>query len=465
MYGIIVLLIYALIMIGATVFFTKKAKNTDDFHVANRNLGTIISMLSIAATWIWAPALFVSSTQAYSTGVPGLFWFLVPNVLCLIFFIPFAKKIREKMPNGVTLSGYMGQTYQSDKVKGIYIFQLGGLSVLSTAVQLLAGSQVLHLLTGIPFWLITILLAIIAFSYSQFSGIKASVTTDVIQIGMILIGCAIILPLSFKYSGGMSTLLNGLGGITGEYTSLFDKRGLTVLLSYGLPTTIGLISGPFGDQSFWQHTFSIKKNSIGKAFFFGALIFGLVPLSMGLVGYISAGAGFLATDTSMVNFEFISSILPQWVLVPFLFMIISGLLSTVDSNLCSAASFTCDFAIKDKQDNIKKSKLVMIALLVVAICIANIPGITVTHLFLFYGTFRASTLLPTVLTLKGKKLSSNGIFIGILCSLFIGLPVYSAGALYNIPVLQTVGSLLSLLLSGTVAIAMTRLEANKIASR
>lgn len=465
MYGLIVLLIYALIMIGATVFFTKKTKNTDDFHVANRNLGTVISMLSIAATWIWAPALFVSSTQAYKTGIPGLFWFLIPNVLCLMFFIPFAKKIRKEMPNGVTLSGYMGETYQSNKVKGIYIFQLGGLSVLSTAVQLLAGSQVLHLLTGIPFWLITILLALIAFSYSQFSGIKASVTTDVIQIGMILIGCAIILPLSLKYSGGMSTLLNGLGGITGEYPSLFDKSGLAVLLSYGLPTTIGLISGPFGDQSFWQRTFSIKKNSIGKAFFFGALIFGLVPLSMGLVGYIAAGAGFLATDSSMVNFEFISSILPQWVLVPFLFMIISGLLSTVDSNLCSAASFTCDFAIKDKQDNIKKSKLVMFALLVIAICIANIPGITVTHLFLFYGTFRASTLLPTVLTLKGKKLSSNGIFIGILCSLFIGLPVYSVGALCSIPLLQTTGSLLSLSLSGIVATAMTRLEANKNASR
>lgn len=86
MYGIIVLTIYALIMIGATVFFTKISNNTDDFHVANRNLGTVISMLSIAATWIWAPALFVSSTQAYSTGIPGLFWFLVPNVLCLIFF-------------------------------------------------------------------------------------------------------------------------------------------------------------------------------------------------------------------------------------------------------------------------------------------------------------------------------------------------------------------------------------------
>lgn len=465
MYGIIVLLIYALIMICATVFFTKKSKNTENFHVANRNLGTVISMLSIAATWIWAPALFVSSTQAYKTGLPGLFWFLIPNVLCLMIFIPFAKKIRNEMPNGVTLSGYMGETYQSKKVKGIYIFQLGGLSILSTAVQLLAGSQVLHLLTGMPFWLITILLALIAFSYSQFSGIKASVTTDVIQIGMILVGCAVILPLSLKYSGGISSLFNGLGGITGEYTSLFDKKGLSVFLSYGLPTTIGLISGPFGDQSFWQRTFSIKRNSIGKAFFFGALIFGLVPFSMGLVGYIAAGSGFIASDASMVNFEFISRLLPQWVLVPFLFMIISGLLSTVDSNLCSAASFTCDFAIKDKNDNIKKSKLVMAVLLLIAIFIANIPGITVTHLFLFYGTFRASTLLPTVLTLKGKKLSSNGIFIGVIFSLLIGMPVYSVGALCNIPILQTAGSLLSLLLSGIVAIAMTRLEASKNASR
>ena len=455
MYGIIVLGIYALLMIGATILFTKKTRKTDNFHVADRRIGGLIATLSIAATWIWAPALFTSSTQAYNNGVAGLFWFLVPNVLCLIIFIPFAKKMRQEYPTGVTLSGYMGMKY-GKQVKGAYQFQLGGLAILSTAVQLLAGSQMLSFITGAPFLLMTILLAVVAFSYSQFSGIKASVTSDVLQIAIILVGCAIIVPFAFKNGGGMSTLLNGLGGATGEFKSLGGKSGLNVFLSFGLPTTIGLLSGPFGDQSFWQRTFSIRKESIGKSYFFGALLFGIVPLSMGMLGYLAAGSGFVAKDSSMVNFEFISSILPKWTFIPFLFMIISGLLSTVDSNLCSAASLTCDLVRKQsREQNIKMSKLVMVVLLVIAIAIANIPGITVTHLFLFYGTLRASTLLPTVITLHGKELNPRGVFVGIVCSLIIGLPVFAYGSLTGIAIYKTIGSLLSVSLSGIIATLST----------
>ena len=42
------------------------------------------------------------------------------------------------MPFGITLSGYMAEKYQSVGVKRVYLFQLIGLSVLSTGVQLLA---------------------------------------------------------------------------------------------------------------------------------------------------------------------------------------------------------------------------------------------------------------------------------------------------------------------------------------
>lgn len=64
------------------------------------------------------------------------------------------------------------------------------------------------------------------------------------------------------------------------------------MLSFGLSTAIGLISGPFGDQSFWQRAFSVKKGMIGKAFMVGALLFALVPISMGAMGFIAAGSGF-----------------------------------------------------------------------------------------------------------------------------------------------------------------------------
>jgi Na+/proline symporter len=283
-----------------------------------------------------------------------------------------------------------------------------------------------------------------------------------VQLGIILLGCALIVPWLLSKAGGVDTVIAGLGAISGNYSSLTSETGLTVFLGFGLPTAIGLISGPFGDQCFWQRTFSIRKDKLGRSFFFGALLFGLVPLAMGMVGYAAAGSGFIANDSSMVNMEFIMSLLPAWVLAPFMMMVLSGLLSTVDSNLCAAASMTTDWQMAGKlenADNIKVSRRVMVALLIVSILIANIPGLTVTYLFLFYGTLRASTLLPTVMTLLGKKLNANGVFAGVVASLCIGLPIFAIGNIANLSTFKTVGSLTTVLLSGIVALVASRKEA------
>ena len=455
MFGIIILAVYAALMIGVTLMFTRKATNGESFHVADRRIGPVIAAMSVAATWIWAPSLFTSSEMAYTRGIPGMFWFTVPNVLCLILFIPFARKIREQYPEGITLTGYMNERYHSGKVKGIYSFQLGALSVLSTAVQLLAGGKTLALLTGLPFWSMTLALAAIAYSYSRFSGLKAAIATDIVQLGIILLGGGLLVALSLHMAGGIDTVRVGLGSISGEYTSLTSASGIEVLLGYGLPMAIGLISGPFGDQCFWQRAFAIRKDRIGRAFFAGALLFALVPLSMGTVGFLAAGAGFIANDAGMVNFEFVSSLLPAWVLVPFLCMIVSGLLSTVDSNLCAAASLTTDWLGIGK-DTVQTSRRTMLCLLAVAIAIANIPGLTVTYLFLFYGTLRASTLLPTVMTLLGKKLTGKGVLIGVLTALCVGLPIFAYGNLAGLPAVKAAGSLTTVLSSGIVAAIASR---------
>lgn len=331
MYGIFVLSVYAIIMLGATVFLTKRETVAEKFHVGDRNMGTLQSAMSIAATWIWAPALFVSAEKAYANGFVGLFWFLVPNVLCLLLFIPFARKIRERMPKGISLAGFMGEAY-TGKVRGIYIFQLGSLSVLSTGVQLLAGGKILSAITGIPMFPMTVILAAIAYSYSQFSGIKASVLTDAVQMTIMLAVCAVLIPWALSMPGNTEALVQGITGVTGEYTSLFGKSGMQVLLGFGIPTAIGLFAGPFGDQCFWQRAFSIRENRIRRAFTLGALLFAIVPLSMGVLGFVAAGKGFVPYDSGVVNFELVSNLFPKWVMIPFLFMVVSGLLSTVDSN-------------------------------------------------------------------------------------------------------------------------------------
>lgn len=451
--ALFVLLVYTLMMFGAIVLMTKKEDNVERFCVGDRNAGWIISALSISATWIWAPALFTSTENAYTRGFAGLFWFLVPNVLCLILFIPYAKKIREEMPEGITLSGYMYEKYQSKAVKNIYLFQLGALSALSTGVQLLAGSKILSMLTGIPFAAMTIIMAVIAFSYSQFSGIKASILTDAGQMVFMLAAGIGFAAFGVKNGGGLETLVTGLGGATGDAGSLFSKRGWEIFLGFGLPTTIGLISGPFGDQCFWQRVFCVRKDRIGRAFFVGALLFGIVPLSMGMLGFIGSGMGYVAADTGIINFELISILFPAWAVIPFLFMIVSGLLSTIDSNLCAISSLTTDIF---KKKTLGKTKLSMILLLAVGIAAANIPGLTVTHLFLMYGTLRAASLLPTVFTLKGIELKPGGIVAGIISALVIGLPVFGYGNMQGIAVYKTAGSLLTVILSGVVALAVSR---------
>ncbi|MDR2740105.1 MAG: hypothetical protein LBB68_09805 [Treponema sp.] len=443
--GIIMFAAYAVFMVLVTVFVTRKPKDTLEFHVADRNMGTIRSALSIAATWIWAPALFVSAERAYLQGSIGLFWFLAPNVLCLILFIPFAKRIRERMPQGVTLSGFMGEQYGIG-TRRVYLFQLSALSVLSTGVNLLAGAAVLKTITGLPFPLLTVILAAIAYSYSRFSGIKASVITDAVQMILILAACFLFVPWAI-HRNGFESLITGLSGPGGVYGNIFSGTGLEVFLSFGLPTAIGLIVGPFGDQNFWQRAFSIRREKIGKAFFLGAVAFGIVPLSMGFLGYIARGSGFTPDNPGVVNLEIVTSLFPAWSTLPFVFMLVSGLLSTVDSNLCAMASLTTDIT---KSENMAVPRGAMLLNLALGILIANIPGMTITNLFLFYGTLRASTFAPTVMALQGKGL--QWVTPGVMIALLAGLPVFAWGTFANLSIVKVAGSLITLGASGAVAL-------------
>lgn len=462
MYGIIVLSVYAIIMLGATVFLTKRETVAEKFHVGDRNMGTLQSAMSIAATWIWAPALFVSAEKAYANGFVGLFWFLVPNVLCLLLFMPFARRIRERMPQGISLAGFMGEQYHSAKVKGLYLFQLGSLSALSTGVQFLAGGKILSTITGIPMFPMTAMLAAIAYSYSQFSGIKASVLTDAVQMTIMLAVCAVLIPWALSMPGNLTALQQGVTGVSGNYTSLFSESGMQVLFGFGIPTAIGLFAGPFGDQCFWQRAFSIRENRIRRAFTLGALLFAIVPLSMGVLGFVAAGRGFIPIDSGTVNFELVSNLFPRWVMIPFLFMVVSGLLSTADSNLCAISSLTaelpCVTKLVSNADKLRAAKWSMLAILAAGLLIANIPGMTVTHLFLFYGTLRSATLLPTVFTLISVKTSAKGVYVGIILSLCCGLPVFAYGSIYGLSQYKTLGSLLTVLTAGVASYSITRWE-------
>jgi len=464
--GWLIMIGYFILMIGATYFLTSKLEKTKLYYLAaERRVPLVMGAFSIAAAWVWAPALFIAAQKAYQEGIVGLFWFTAPNVACLVVFAFFIEKLRKRIPEGYTLSGYVLDRF-STRVHNMYLLELCGLSTCCFAVQLLAGGTVIATLTGIPLLQVTVVLSLIALSYTYWKGLKASILSDYLHMAFIVIIGFTLIPWTIIKAGGFQAVIAGLGGITGKYTSLFDENGLKVFLSFGLPATIGLMSGPFGDQAFWQRGFALKENVVRRAFIWAAVIFATVPLTMSTLGFIAAGMGMKVPSAQLVNLEVIVKFLPYWCLIPFIYMLIMGLSSTLDSSLSAISSIGGhDFARRfDHQGNpVDFGRKYMVALAVVAIGIANIPGMQILYLFLFYATLRSSTLLPTVtMILRPDRLSERGMFYGIMASLLIGLPIFAYGNFNKIVPFIVIGSLATVLISGLTVWISTAVKAGKL---
>jgi len=69
--AVVLLVVYGLILFVLSYILNKKDKSFKSFMVANRKVGVLVASFSIAATWIWAPALFVSAQKAFQQGLVG----------------------------------------------------------------------------------------------------------------------------------------------------------------------------------------------------------------------------------------------------------------------------------------------------------------------------------------------------------------------------------------------------------
>ena len=459
----------------ALVFFLRKRERTkEEFLVASRSMPWLLTAFSMAATWVWAPSMFVASEKAYTQGIAGVFWFVVPNVLTLVLFAFFANKMRKLRPEGWTFPDYIREKY-SNRCHTLYLIESFGLQTMSFAVQLLAGATIFSKITGISFTTTTIVMAVCPLFYTFACGIRSSIITDFWKMLWIVIVLVAGLPVMLS-NAGPETLINGLGGITGDFSSLFSGSGIMVALSFGIPTTIGLLSGTFGDQMFWQRVFCVKADKVKRTMFAAAGIFAVVPISLALFGFIAAGAGLDIRDTQLTNVGAVIAFCPKWFLYLFFVLILSGLISTVDSIICAVSSVAghdvvTRLSLNEKwheriQNNnllfilfaneVRTARFAMLAVTIVAVLVANIPGLTILYLFLLYGTLRSSVMLPTVFAILGKRMTEKGLFYGILTSMIVGLPVFAYGNLVGNISLIVAGSLFTILASGVIALDYKR---------
>ena len=429
---------FGLVMFTASLV-RRYSGGIDLFLVSRRSVGTLVGGMSVAATWIWAPSLFLAAQKSFQQGLPGIMWFTIPNVACLVVFAFLAARIRRVFPRGYTLPEYIASRYDR-KTHIVYLLSFLSLQVCSLAVQLIAGAAMLVSLSGVQYTIAVLVIAAIFTSYSLIDGLYSSIRTEVMQLLIIYTGIALLVPLVIRESGGAGVLLAGLSGADGKYADIFDPH---VAYSFGITVTIGLMSGPVGDQKFWQRAFAFSEGKVVRGFVLGALLFAVVPICMGLLGFVAAANPEAAVavragtvSAQQVAPEVIKDLLPPWGLVIFVLVVLSGLASTGGSALCAGGSLAAVDIYKkyvrpaaSEARMLRVSRWSVLGTSLLAVGIAELPGITILGLFLFYGTLRSATLGPTVTTLFVERVPSWGVFWGVTLAIGLGLPAYVYGEL------------------------------------
>ncbi|MBI5504840.1 MAG: hypothetical protein HY899_08545 [Deltaproteobacteria bacterium] len=457
--GYLLIGLFGIVMILVTWLASRDARWTKTqagFLVAGRDVHWVLAAPSIAASWIWAPALFVSVQKAYELGLPGIFWFTAPNILALVVFAWLAPRVRNKIPGGYTLPDWIRHRFCDQRLHTIYMVPYIWYQIMAVTVQIFVGGMMLNFLTGIPLNFLMFLLLAVGLAYSLISGLRASIVTDFLQMAFILVGIFVIIPWVI-WVAGLNSIEAGLGGLA-QNRNVLDPK---VAFSFGIVTSIGLIAGSISDQQYWQRSFAIRREHLVPAFVVGGLLFGIVPIALSVLGFIAANPEMgialpQGVGLPMIGVATVVKLLPLWAALLFVVILLSGLESTLDSALCAAASlYAIDMAplteaerellrrerlqlpltAKDTKDkdrldalSVKRSRTAMYGIAALGL----ITALIVQHLFsldrlwwIFNGV-ASCFAVPTVLSVCWDRLSAKGAFWGITASL-IGLVPFVYG--------------------------------------
>lgn len=428
--------IFTLIMIGATYFLGRRLgiQSGEAFLVVNRQIPWWLGGPSIAASWIWAPALMISMQMAYQQGIAGIFWFTVPNIIAVLVYVWLGPQIREKLPQGYSLPEWMHVRFGDRRITFLYLFTYYFYQVMAVTVQVYAGAHLLSAATGVSALLLMPTILLITIAYGIISGLQASIITDLIQMILILVPGWIVTTLVVQAGGGH---MNYTGVLPSGSVNPFAPQ---IVFTTGIIMSIVLISGSICDQQFWQRCLAVKEKDIRKTFIFGAILFCSVPIALSLLGFTAAApeVGLKLPenfDPSLIGFAVVRHLLPEGIAILYLYMLLAGLCSTLDSGLSAASSLdallqkkpwiTAPGTIREISLSRARRSMIWISLIGIAIAylVEFIPGFGLKYLWFMLNTIGACVVVPTVLSLFWKSLTGRGIILGSGLGLILGLPL------------------------------------------
>lgn len=345
---IAMLVFYAIFYYIGAVTAAKRSGTLTDTMVAGRSLPLWIAVLTMTATWVGGGYIAGTAESVFST---GLAWAQAPWGYALslivggIFYAP-------KMRRGefMTMIDPIDIRFGRNTAGVLYLPALLGEIFWSAAILTALGTTFGTLL-GLDFASSIVLSAAVAVAYTVVGGMYSVAYTDVVQVGLIIVGLFLVLPSAFAQVGGFSASWDAYREGMGTNAALFPPLAGWNNPDWGASywnwwdLALLLILGGIPWQVYFQRVLSAKDErgarwlSIGAGFL--AMVAAVPAVLIGVIGYNAdwSAVGAPALDNPALVLPYVLRYLSPPLLGAIgLGAIAAAVMSSVDSSILSASS-------------------------------------------------------------------------------------------------------------------------------
>jgi len=421
--GYAVVAILSIIWIGVGLYFARgdHAGTFEDYSVSGRSVGFGLGVGTLLASWITANTVLAAPQIAYQLGFLGIFGYMAAGGLGLLFFVPVAHRVKKYLPHGYTVSDFIIERYDR---KNYYLFLVFFFTlILMNGAQLPIGAgTILQVTFGINYQIGVLITVLPILFYITIGGMRSVVATDYLQSLAILFLLIVFVP-TILMAMSPAEIVSGMKEVNPQTVSLDYSVGLLwivagALIGWGQVTMYNF---------FWQRIFTLREETMTKAFALTGLSWMVVPLLTGFFGLITLARDIQVENINQVAPLAIMDLLPGLGSVVFVVILYAAFSSTLDTRVNSMAIMVArELYYKhfnpdaDDEQMLRTARYatILYGLVVIGIAWGQPPMI---EILVVLGTINAAYIAPVALGAFWNRASSDAAFAGTLIACLFGI--------------------------------------------
>jgi solute:Na+ symporter, SSS family len=284
---LILLIVYSIGIVAFGLWTSRLVRHSSDFFVAGRSLGPGLILASMLASNIGAGSTIGVAGRAYRDGIATWWWVGTAGLasFVLAFYVGPRLWRLAKTHDFYTTGDYLEYRYGPRvRATAAMVTCIGSLAIL--AGQLIAGAAILNVVTGMPRWMGSLAGGIVMTIYFTAGGLIGTAWVNTVQLVILLLGFAIILPVALNGAGGVSTLFSS-PAVPPHFSDFFYSAGpssgwtFLLLLFPAFIISPGLIQKSFGAVSERALTKGVALNAVAL------MLFAFIPTLLGMTARVT----------------------------------------------------------------------------------------------------------------------------------------------------------------------------------